>query len=888
MKRRKNPPPPPWKAAPQTAPDATLIARADWLSRAYPLLRLRLARFAWCSPGVEARARVALRDWGRGVFALFAEDARQLDVPAERYFRSLLQVVPPWTVPLLVVLARRDRRIATLLGGPRLSFALFPTDQAASLAAFDRLYGARVPLDPAAVAALVRLRAPALERAKARWQARAERPAAALPARRASPATGAAPADSATPRAAPKMVPAEALLRVFRAAQDGGDAQVDLPAIARWARHGNEDLEAAIAGLADVLSLPERPVSSLLAVLPRRPRRPATQVLRLLAAGRQGVSAEFAGMSRKRAIWALDVFEELVEGSVPGSLLAAAVPPPGTPRMRGAGAAVFARFVRRARPAAQVAAVLAYGPALRADLRAVAADHLARLADRRGSFAEFLAAAAPLQENWPRLHVELREAALAAWVKAAAADPGLRPLLVEALPALAQDAARWADDHDLIPALIAGPAPGPGFEILLGLDATQRDRIWAATRLRIRRLAGLPEPWLAAARANRHVLDLLIARELPRLACSPLEGLDLAALMDASLRNRRLAHRLAGMHDAAALAAAMPRLRRRLAGRTRRLAAAELALLLGWEHAVPLAFLATRPYAPAAKPGTRFDGLYHSWDLPKRKGGTRRITAPAPLLKAIQRRLLDVVFANVPCHRAATGFRAGVSIADNARPHVGRKVVVNVDLQGFFPNTRFKRLRRAVERVLPRRLGEEARRLVVDICAMDGGLPTGAPTSPAIANIVMTPVDRALAKVAARHGVAYTRYADDLTLSGDDPLRLLPFLRQLVGELGYSLDPKKTNIFRRGRRQVVTGLVVNDKVSVPRRLRRRLRAAVHRVALHGAAAELSWHGRPMHLGELAGHVAFLGVAHPEESRALAARVRDGLAARRRDGAKAKP
>jgi hypothetical protein len=71
-------------------------------------------------------------------------------------------------------------------------------------------------------------------------------------------------------------------------------------------------------------------------------------------------------------------------------------------------------------------------------------------------------------------------------------------------------------------------------------------------------------------------------------------------------------------------------------------------------------------------------------------------------------------------------------------------------------------------------------------------------------------------------------------------------------------------------------------------LRRRLRAAVHRVALHGAAAELSWHGRPMHLGELAGHVAFLGVAHPEESRALAARVRDGLAARRRDGAKAKP
>jgi retron-type reverse transcriptase len=157
---------------------------------------------------------------------------------------------------------------------------------------------------------------------------------------------------------------------------------------------------------------------------------------------------------------------------------------------------------------------------------------------------------------------------------------------------------------------------------------------------------------------------------------------------------------------------------------------------------------------------------------------------------------------------------------------------------------------------------------------MGGGLPTGAPTSPVVANLVMAPVDRTLATVAARHGVAYTRYADDLTLSGDDPRHLLPFLSQVVGELGYSLDPKKTNIFRRGRRQVVTGLVVNDKVSVPRRLRRQLRAAVHRVARQGGAAELSLHGRPMSVGELAGHVAFIGVAHPEESRSLARQLRE--------------
>jgi retron-type reverse transcriptase len=649
----------------------------------------------------------------------------------------------------------------------------------------------------------------------------------------------------------------------------------DTLAIGRWARSRDAAFDDLVAGLIGENKLPKHSVDALRAALPSRPRRAALLALRLLAAGADGIVAELASMSPRRAERAVAYVRANFGRHIVDRIVEGLADMPGPHLRRGGMGIRLDELIHRAATGGQIARLIAHASAFSPRLCEILAGKLAALEPDDDGFVAFLEAVAPLRRRWTRLPVELREAALAAWGPAVAARPGLRRRAADLLPDLVLEAARWAEDRDALVELIDGPDPGRAFALLLRLDEATRQRLWARLRRRIGRLDRLPEPWLAAARQRPKIFEFLIRNEPLRLARGSLEGLALAPLMEASLRHRSLARRLAETHDAATLTAAMPALRRRLSGHTRRGAAAELALLLGWELAVGLAFLATRPYAHADRPGTRFDGLYRSWFLPKRKGGKRQITAPAPLLKLVQRRLLDRVFAAAPCHPAATGFRPGISIADNARPHVGRKVVVNVDIQGFFPNTGFKRLRRAVERALPPDLSPEARRLVVDICAMDGGLPTGAPTSPAIANLVMGPVDRALARVAARHGVAYTRYADDLTLSGDDPLPLLPFLRQAIGRLGYQLDPKKTNIFRRGRRQIVTGLVVNDKVSVPRRLRRRLRAAAHRVARDGAAAALTWNRRPMNAGELAGHIAFIGVAHPEESRALAAALAAG-------------
>jgi retron-type reverse transcriptase len=163
-------------------------------------------------------------------------------------------------------------------------------------------------------------------------------------------------------------------------------------------------------------------------------------------------------------------------------------------------------------------------------------------------------------------------------------------------------------------------------------------------------------------------------------------------------------------------------------------------------------------------------------------------------------------------------------------------------------------------------LSEGACRVLADLCSFGGALPTGAPTSPAIANLILRSADAAITKAAEANGITYTRYADDLTFSGEsNVLKLLPFVEKVLGQLGYQLDPKKTNIFRRGRRQMVTGLVVNDKPNLPRRIRRRLRAAVHR---QSSGEEAHWHGRPMSKDELTGRLSHLQLVQPEEAVAL--------------------
>jgi hypothetical protein len=236
---------------------------------------------------------------------------------------------------------------------------------------------------------------------------------------------------------------------------------------------------------------------------------------------------------------------------------------------------------------------------------------------------------------------------------------------------------------------------------------------------------------------------------------------------------------------------------------------------------------------------------YVQFAIPKRGGGERLILAPKRQLKAVQRRLLELLVNKLPVSGHAHGFRAGRSIRSNAEPHVGRRVVVKLDIRDFFASVHVGRVRGLliaygysypVAAVLAALMTEAPRQPVVEegvryfVPVGSRHCVPGAPTSPGLCNALLLSLDHRLAGLARRFGFEYTRYADDLTFSGDDAAAAPGLIRLAAAILraeGFAANPAKTRILRSGGRQTVTGVVVNRDLGLSRQERRRLRAALH-------------------------------------------------------------
>lgn len=254
--------------------------------------------------------------------------------------------------------------------------------------------------------------------------------------------------------------------------------------------------------------------------------------------------------------------------------------------------------------------------------------------------------------------------------------------------------------------------------------------------------------------------------------------------------------------------------------------------------------------------------MLHQYDYhwrQKRAGTWRLIEAPKPRMKAIQRRILDEILNRLPAHDAAHGFIAGRTCANAAAKHAGEQVVITVDLRDFFLSTPLRRVHaifrclgypHAVARALtslcststPRHIGAE--RFDHEACRrhLSRHLPQGAPTSPALANLAALSLDRRLTGLASRFDARYTRYADDLTFSGDEALHagahaLLKAIDTIVRDESYALNRAKTRIMPRHTRQTVTGIVVNEHINVARPDFDALKATLTNCARHGAASQ---------------------------------------------------
>jgi RNA-directed DNA polymerase len=249
---------------------------------------------------------------------------------------------------------------------------------------------------------------------------------------------------------------------------------------------------------------------------------------------------------------------------------------------------------------------------------------------------------------------------------------------------------------------------------------------------------------------------------------------------------------------------------------------------------------------------------YIKFEIPKRHGGTRKISAPMTQLKLIQQRLANVLQNCVEEINAANGWRDGIahgfkrkrSIITNAKQHRRRRYVFNVDLKGFFDAINFGRVRGYFIKDNEFSLHADVATVLAQIICYENALPQGSPCSPIVSNLIGHVLDIHLARMAARAGCTYTRYADDLTFSTNrrqfpeniakgiepDKHAWVPGLELagLVRKSGFEINPLKTRMQYRDSRQEVTGLIVNRKLNVRSEYRHTVRAMVHRLINTGS------------------------------------------------------
>lgn len=240
--------------------------------------------------------------------------------------------------------------------------------------------------------------------------------------------------------------------------------------------------------------------------------------------------------------------------------------------------------------------------------------------------------------------------------------------------------------------------------------------------------------------------------------------------------------------------------------------------------------------------------------IPK-TSGLRVLEIPKPRLRELQRTLLRHIVSRLEPHPAAHGFRKGRSPATFAEPHAGAAVVARIDLRDFFPRVGVAQVRAIFTTIgYPRMVAAALADLcttATPIAALSGidqtlagslrsrHLPQGSPTSPALSNLALHNVDRRIAGYAVKRGLHYTRYADDLALSGGRIAveRTLWVISRIVADEGFPIHQDKVRVMRAHQRQHLAGLVVNDRPQASRLDYDNLRALLHNCAITGAAAQ---------------------------------------------------
>ena len=264
------------------------------------------------------------------------------------------------------------------------------------------------------------------------------------------------------------------------------------------------------------------------------------------------------------------------------------------------------------------------------------------------------------------------------------------------------------------------------------------------------------------------------------------------------------------------------------------------------------------------------DKHYRNIFIPKHDGSKRKLSIPDLILKRVQRSIADNILADYPISRYAMAYTKGSSVQKNASLHVGKQKILKLDIDGFFDHITYSTVKDCV--FCKENYSEPIRILLTMLCYYKESLPQGAPTSPAITNIIMYDFDEKIGKYCEENNISYTRYCDDITFSGDfDEKLVISFVKDELRELGLFLKSRKTAVIPKTKRQTVTGIVVNEKIGLTKEYKNKIRQEIYYIKKYGIDGHLSKIGEPNkqhYLNSLKGRVAFVLQTIPDDEEFL--------------------
>ena len=257
---------------------------------------------------------------------------------------------------------------------------------------------------------------------------------------------------------------------------------------------------------------------------------------------------------------------------------------------------------------------------------------------------------------------------------------------------------------------------------------------------------------------------------------------------------------------------------------------------------------------------------YKKFRMRKRRGGYRIISCPKKELMSIQKTIYNRILSPVNIHPAATGFRKGFSIIDNVKLHLGKDEIIKTDIVNFFGSIKREKVISTFERIgYPSNISI----ILAELCCIDGHLPQGAPTSPALSNIISYEMDKNLSSLSYKYGLSYTRYADDITFSGYrvNPKLILDDIKKAIHEEKFSIKREKTRYIGKNKRKLITGISISSgkKLTIPKAKKREIRKNVYFILTKG----LEEHKRfikstdPVYLKRLISYLFFWKMVEPD-------------------------